>query len=519
MRDLTWGKGLERISSWPPVAHLLEARSSARTRLLLAVIPPLIVFWVGACFVWNHFLRGPYLLDSGWYSSIIYQQGLLPDNPRSAHSIREYYGIHFSPLVSVASIVSYALPIGRVPYYCLFQGLIYAPLGAVTGLLARHSGADSTAWGALKVLVAALLFAFNGQAMACLGYPHYEIFLSAGLCILLVGFATGRVALAWLGVAIAACTREDGGLHSTAFCVAGILCSFTGRPFPLQRAALVKMALASGLASFAAFTIQKVGFHSASLFRHEYLGDPAYAHLSLEVIRRRLAALPDDANFILLGLAGTTAVAVVARDWRYLLGWVVELPWLFVNFFAAQELKAHFSIYTGFPFVASIFWIGAYGQIGRSILGARRWLGALAIVSAMSTYGLYYSRPVPFRYLLEFSSTPADIPYGELAEFAWELEQNPDVYGAILADPGITAWAVRTMPPERSVGDVQRVVSPQSFDGIAFFKHGRLAQHIQRFVDKSGFSRCGNIAGTDVFMCVRPERELPRMFRQTPPAA
>lgn len=516
MRELTWGKGLERISSWPPVAHLLEARLSTRARLLLAAIPPLVVFWAGACFVWNHFLRGPYLLDSGWYSSIIYQQGLLPDNPRSAHSIREYYGIHVSPLVSMASLVSYLLPIGRVPYYCLFQGLIYAPLGMVTGVLARQSQVDSTAWGSIKVLVTSLLFAFNGQAMACLGYPHYEIFLSGGLCILLAGFATGRAGLAWLGVAIAAGTREDGGLHAMAFCVAGIACSVTRRPFPLPRATMMKLALVAGLASLAAFAIQKVGFHSASLFRHEYLGEPAYAHLTLDVIRRRLAALPEDANFILLAIAASAVVAGATRDWRFLLGWVVELPWLLVNFCAAQELKAHFSIYTGFPFVASIFWIGAYGQIGRELFGARPWLGALALVSALSTYGLYYSRPVPFKYLLEFSSAPADIPYRELAEFARQLEEDPDTYGAILADPGVTAWAVRTIPSERSVADVQRVVSPQAFDGIAFFKHGRLGQTVQRFVDKSGYSRCGNIQGTDVFMCVRPERALPPMFREAP---
>jgi hypothetical protein len=497
-------------------AKQLGSRSSALVWWAVALIPSAAAFWAGACFVWNHFLRGPYLLDSGWYSAIIYQQGLLPDNPSAAHSIREYYGVHVSPLVSLASLVSYVLPIGRVPYYCLFQGLIYAPLGAVTAILARSKGSDLTSLGAVKVLVASLLFAFNGQALACLGYPHYEIFLSAGVCILVAGVATGHERLAWLGVVLAGATREDGGLHALAFTMAVLACDLTGRPFPLERRALIRIALVSGLMSVAAFLVQKLFFQSANLFRHEYLGEPTYAHLTMATLKRRILGMPVDANFIVLPLAGTIVLAAVARDARYLLGWVVELPWLLVNLLAAQELKAQFSIYTGFPFVASIFWVGAYGQIGRTVPGKQSWLAGLAAVSALSTFGLYDSRPGPFKSIFKYASVPVDVPYADIAEFAGNLKRDPNAYGTILADPSITSWAIESMPPGRNVSELQRVVAPQDYDGIAFFRRGRLGPQIQRFVEKSEFSKCGNIPKTEIFLCTRPSRALPSPFRPAP---
>jgi hypothetical protein len=497
-------------------ATQLGARSSALVWWAVALIPSAAAFWAGACFVWNHFLRGPYLLDSGWYSAIIYQQGLLPDSPRAASSIREYYGIHVSPLISLASVFSYVLPIGRVPYYALFQGLIYAPLGAVTAILARTKGSRTTSVDAVKVLITSLLFAFNGQALACLGYPHYEIFLSAGVCLLVAGIATGHERLGWLGLVLAGATREDGGLHALAFTMAALACNLSRRPFPIERRVIIRMAIVSGLMSVAAFVAQKSFFQSANLFRHEYLGDPTYAHLTLATLERRIRGLPADANFIVLPFLGTVVLAAVARDARYLLGWVVELPWFLVNLFAAQEIKAQFSIYTGFPFVASIFWVGAYGQIGRTVLGKQPWLGGLAAVSALSIFGLYDSRPAPFIGIFKNASIPLDVPYADIAEFAGNLARDPNAYGPILTDPSITAWAIESLPPERNVAELQRVVSPQGYDGIAFFRRGRLGSQIQRFVEKSEFSKCGNIPRTEIFMCTRPNRALPSLFRPTP---
>jgi hypothetical protein len=496
------------------LSQQLRRPTSSRGRLLFALLPTLAAFWAGSCFVWNHFLNGPYLLDSGWFSAITYREGVFPDNPPCAHPLREYFGLHVTPLVSLGSLLSYLVPLDRVPYYCLFQGLIYAPLGALAALLARAKGGDATWGGACLVLGGAFLFAFNGQVLACLGYPHFEIFLSVGLCLMLVGFAAGRLRLAWLGLILAAATREDGGFHAVAFIVAALACSVSRRPFPIERRDLLRMAGAALLASVGAIVVQRVFFEPANLFRAQYLGNPAFGHITSALLQKRLLLLPDKAAFILLPMLGTAILCGITRDPRYLFGWIVELPWFLINFLAAEELKSAFSVYTGFPFVASIFWVGAYGQVGNYVFGKQRWLAVLSVVSALSTYGLYRSHPNPFKSTIRTAMIPADVPYAELADFSSKLEQNAPGYNRLLVDRSVAAWAVKGISRDRCVGALMRVESPESFDGIAFFRRGGLGAQIPRFIDKSPFSQCGRIPQTEVFLCMRPGKELPVPFEE-----
>jgi hypothetical protein len=494
------------------VSERLRSPLSERGRLLFALVPTLVMFWAGACFVWNHFLVGPYLLDSGWLSALTYRDGLFPDNPPCAHSLQEYYGLHVTPLVSLGSLLSYVVPLERVPYYCLFQGLIYAPLGALTALLAHPKGLDTSWGGATIALVGALVFALNGQVLACLGYPHFEIFMSAGLCVMLAGFAAGSRKLAWLGLLMAAATREDGGLHALAFVSAALAVDLSGRPFPFARRHLLHMAGAAALSSILAIGTQRIFFEPANLFVHQYLGEPAFSHITGALLQKRLTHFPDEAAFIAYPLAGTLVLAIIARDARYLLGWLVELPWLLLNLLAVEDLKAAFSVYTGFPFVASMFWVGAYGQVGRGVIGKQRWLGALSTVSLLSTLGLYLSHPGPFLSTIRTAAVPLDVPYAGLAEFAENMERDPTTYGRVLVDRSVTAWAINGIPRERCVSSLMRVEAPNSYDGIVFFKRGGLSALMPRFLEKSPYSQCGRIPQTDVFMCRRPGGSLPSPF-------
>jgi hypothetical protein len=482
----------------------------------IAASPFALMFWIGACFVWNHFILGPYLHDSGWYSAIVHRQGLLPKNPASAHFIRDYYGIHASVLVSAASVISYVVPLERVPYYCLFQGAIYAPLGIVVPLLWKGDRATSTVKNALLIAAASCAFALSGQVLACLGYPHFEIFVSVGLCVLLVGLARGHVPFAWMGIAIAAGTREDGGFHAAAFLAAALVCNLTGRSFPLARNDLLKM-IGAGLAlSLSAFGIQKLFFENAELFQHEYLGTPAFGHLSPATLVDRAAKFITHARFVALPIAGTVVLAVALRDARYLLGWAAELPWLVLNLTAAQELKSTFSIYTGFPFIGSLLWVGAYARVARA--GPRNsGLGILVFVASLATIGFGWSHPRPLRFIIGSAFVPITEPYRNLARFSKSLAEDHETYGNILVDPGMASWAIEGIPAQRRIFDVRDIVSPDEADGVAFFRDGLLSPSIGRFLEKSPFSYCGRIRGSAVFLCVKDETKLPRYMRRSQP--
>jgi hypothetical protein len=488
------------------------ARVRSMAKALTTILPALCLFWAGACFVWNHFLEGPFLHDAGWYSAIIHRQGLLPNNPPSAYPLAEYFAVHLSVAVSLASALSYLIPLDRVEYYCLFQGMLYAPLGWVAARLLNVDRSTARISDALWVLLGSLLFALNGQVISCLGYPHYEILISVGVCILLLGLALGSPRCSWLGIALAAMTREDGGFHAAAFIAATWLSGASGRPFPVApRAQLAMLAVSIG-ASLAAIVLQRVFFQPAGLFQHEYLGEPAFSHISLSTVAERLAAFAESARFVLLPCLGSLVIAVRWRDWRYLLGWAVEFPWFLLNLLAAQELKSTFDIYTGFPFVGSIFWMGAYARVAVPKLAPARALSALAVTSALSAIGMASSHPAASKHILTRVAWPVDIPHRGLRAFAGRLSLDPDAHGNILVDPGIASWAIENMPAERRVFDVADVRRLDSRDGIAFFRSSSRGPMLRRLVAASPFTNCGRIPGTEVFLCARPNRALPPEF-------
>jgi hypothetical protein len=211
----------------PPSAS--DARRARPLYLVLAgLVPCLVVAWANGVFTYNHFYAsGTYLRDAGWFSYIVYRQGLLPSNPPLVEALPHYFSFHLSLIVSLGSLLSYLFPGDRVGWYCVFQALVYAPLGAAVALLARSTVAPLRASSAAALAALGLAFAFNGEALAAMGFPHFEILLSAGICVMIAGLATGRGTTGWIGLALAVATREDGGAHAATFLVAILACGET----------------------------------------------------------------------------------------------------------------------------------------------------------------------------------------------------------------------------------------------------------------------------------------------------
>ncbi len=129
-----------------------------------------------------------------------------------------------------------------------------------------------------------------------------------------------------------------------------------------------------GLASSVAMImVQKKVFGSANLFRSEFMGTPAYAHLTSAALHERIADFGTKCGVFSLAMAASVVVAVARRDARYLLGWLATFPWLLLNLTALQDVKSQLAVYSGFPCVCSTFWIFAYGRVRtRHAAGAGR---------------------------------------------------------------------------------------------------------------------------------------------------
>ncbi len=186
---------------------------------IIAYAPLLLaVFYANALFIRNHFyVSGAYFHDGGWFSETVFHAGLIPRNPPMSDVATYFWSWHVTLAVAVGSWLSYLFPGDRVDWYAIFQGLVYAPLALAVPLsvpAAERPGLRSS----LLVAACSTAFASNGKVMASMGFPHFEIFAPAGIAIMLAGLAVARERIAWIGLAAAIGTREDGGSTPRASC-------------------------------------------------------------------------------------------------------------------------------------------------------------------------------------------------------------------------------------------------------------------------------------------------------------
>lgn len=479
--------------------------------------PLLAIVWANAVFIYNHFyVRGPYLHDSGWFSALVYRNGLMPRSPESvARDVVYYWGWHPSLLLSLGSALSYLAPIGRIEWFAVFQAAIYAPLAFAVPLLVPKEARTDLSSAALTA-ACGLAFAFGGQVVTCIGFPHFEIFSAAGCAIMLAAIATGRERLAWVGLGISIATREDGGLHGATLLVAALASDFTGHPFPIARKRLVTMMVAGLAATAILIVVQKKLFVSVDAWKHYLAGDPPYAHLTRDLVWKRLGFLASHSGFVWMPAAATAVIAVVRRDPRYLLGWAVTLPWFLLNLAAKQDVKAKLELYTGFPFLGSAFWVGAYARAGdrRPVWTGWRWapwsVGALSLLSLI---GLERGYDYAVGKAVEDMSFPRATNRAGLYELTRELATRDR--GFVRMDTSIASFAVDFVRLENLLTDEEKVGGRVGGDAFTFFTS---SESVDVYI-RSTFRHCGQVPRTPAFFCTTSERSLPAITTPRAPLA
>lgn len=479
--------------------------------LLVGVLPTLLVALGNARFIINHFYaRAPELLDSGWYSWIVYRAGVLQKNPVTACNYAElYYGVHVSPLTSIFSILSYASPLDRIEWYALFQGFVFAPLGFAVYLVASRLEPDGTCRVRWPIaVIAAIAFAFDAQVLLCVGYPHYEVAIPAFACVFLACLVTERTWLAWIALFLTLSVREDAGIHVGLALLAFAWVNERGpRRFVTRRVLVVLIGISFG-ASVVAIGLQKLAFHSANLLRSEFLGTPAFGHVTTELLAHRLRYLFRYCPFITIPLVAAAGIAAIRRDPRYLLGWAVGVPWLVFNLLAHWELKSQFAAYTGFPFIISFFWVYLYGAV---LAPAQRRLAApvleafVAVTSIATVVAAYADQPWTvsrtFRDMAVVDARTRDASRA----FRAAILHRPELFGRLVVDRPVAALALEAIEPSQ-------VFRPEgldaSVDSVAFHQEDNIAGDLLPALDKNGITRCAHVVDTGWSVCRREPLSL-----------
>jgi hypothetical protein len=472
--------------------------------LFVGLLPCALLSGGMARFILNLFYgRAPFLLDAGGLSAIVYRAGVIQTNPRIACDYAEsYYGIHVSPLTSLFSILSYAMPVGRIEWYAIFQACVFVPIGLATYLVASRTSAPTTLRRIPITALAALGFAFSAQSMMCLCYPHHEAAIGGCICVVLASVATGRRGLMWLSFVFAVSVREDAGFHTGLALLPILFLQRRANDIPTpKRTVLVLIAIAFGV-SLAFFAIQRVWFHSANLLRNEYLGDPAFAHLSPKVIVDRLQLLLRIRPFLFAPVLGAIAVAIARRDAGYLLGFAAAAPWFVLNLFALQEAKTLFDAYTGFPFLASLFWVYLYGThlAPKDERGSPATVEAtFALICIASTLVLARWGPVDLEFQLKEMAIDRPMNAESVRRFAEVLRSEPAAFGRLVVDDAVGSIALESLKLEqlypRGMADAQ---------ALAFHQDDGIASSLLPALAGAGLSRCTHLSGTGFSVCRQP---------------
>ncbi len=470
---------------------------------LLAGALPATLLSVGvARFILRHFfVHAPYLQDAGWYSAIVYHAGVLPHNPIIACDYADwYYGVHFSPFVSVFSLLSYLIPLPRIEWYALFEAIVYLPIGIATYALSS-SIQPTRALGRLPItFVAALAFAFSGQVLWMISYPHYEAVIPGLVCLVLVSLVTRRARLSWVLLVVTASVREDAGFHVALALAPLLYLHWRGVEMPASRRKLVKMIAVAFFMSIAASLCQKVFFHPVNLFRAEYLGDPIYGHISVSALIDRTRNFFGACQFILYPFIASVLIAALRRDPRYLLGWAASAPWFILNFTAFQEAKSSFHAYTGFPFVVSVFWLFVYGSSLAPVarrMSPRLLESMFAAVCITSIIGAYQADPWLVRVVAAEMTTAQRTHRPAVHGFVDALEAHRAEFGRLYVDPSVAAIALESVQPDNLWhGGV-------AADTIVFHRDSLVREAVLRDLIANRLDICTHVLGTGLFVCSR----------------
>ena len=172
---------------------------------------------------------------------------------------------------------------------------------------------------------------------------------------------------------LALLTREDAGFH-IAILLAVILTirRWQGLEREGERAKLGFLAIAA-LYSVTAMALQCWAFPDQSSFARIYAGEPAFTHVTPQLLMTRLLGWSIYRSYALWPAA--VCVLWVARRSNPTLaaGYISTLPWLAIHLVAVSALAGTLSSYYAFPLLVASFWplLGALETKRAAALGRR----------------------------------------------------------------------------------------------------------------------------------------------------
>ena len=308
----------------------------------------------------NHFyVNGAAMLDSGWFAYLSINALSFPlPNPPSLGGT--YFSTHLSPIFYAASalytlLASAGFDVPDAVWFSIVQGFWPALMASSIFILIKGNLSRSPGSAVPTGLVATLL-TFNGATLACIGFPHFEMAIPAVLTAFFACYCTGKFKLAILFLIIGLSVREDAGLHyfGLFFILASYLYAIKNSRYGKQ---FLFLGLICAAISLLAISIQKsyFGIGDNALVR-VYLGNPAFAHLSLGFLIERIVGIATSRLYLFGPMLMIFILAVRGRNCALLIGVAAVTPWVLLNISAVSVHAGFLSVHYSFPLAIMVIW-------------------------------------------------------------------------------------------------------------------------------------------------------------------
>jgi hypothetical protein len=323
----------------------------------------LIADFLATNYTLNHFyVNGGYMLDSGWFAYLSAHSANWPiSNPPSIGGT--YFSTHFSPafyIFSALHTILSAIGIGvsDVSWFSITQGLWLALTASSIFALLSSKSRPTTATNAF-ISTSSVVVAFNGVFLASIGFPHFEIAIPALLVAFFASYINGyqKTAIAFLCLGLL--MREDAGLHYFGlFFLLGCYLYFAkGRLISKEVRFYSLLAVSCFAYSLLAIAIQKIYFDVGdNALARVYLGEPAFAHISLNFLQDRLDFFARNRLYILVPIILTFILSIYKKSLGLLVGIGAVFPWIIFSLVAISFQAGTLTSYYSFPVAIALFW-------------------------------------------------------------------------------------------------------------------------------------------------------------------
>ena len=311
----------------------------------------------------NHFyVNGGYMLDSGWFAYLSAHSTNWPvSNPPSIGGT--YFSTHFSPAFYIFTALhtllsAVGISVSDVSWFSITQGFWLALTASSIFLLLSCNSKPTTASNAFIASIS-IVVAFNGVFLASIGFPHFEIAIPALLVAFFASHINGHTKTAIVFLCLGLLMREDAGLHyfGLFFLLAGYLYFAKGRPISKYIRFYSLLAVSCFAYSLLAISIQKIYFNVGdNALARVYLGNPAFAHISLNFLQERLDFFARNRLYILAPIILALFLSIYKKSWGLLVGVGAVLPWIIFSLLAISFQAGTLTSYYSFPVAIALFW-------------------------------------------------------------------------------------------------------------------------------------------------------------------